>query len=394
MKRVRGLMALCLLVCFVGVGGSALPAGAGAAADANAYFDALVARPDHFKSFSLRDTAQVLNLRAADSNPASITYDPEHDTYAQRQDAAKVVIPPFSDVETLSSGISPSQTTITLHDSKSLSLYVKRRQVRIDKEIMTITARATNVITVQRGVLGTSAASHAAGATVSLSTNSIANQMWLPVGTQDGHTYLATWDAWYGSELRRDVSGLKNWKTFQFDARKKAGGSAGIWFEVRTRFDLAPTPDDVAMVDARGYSIPFGPNVTRDQPLTPQAGTFVVKPETWVRYWVLIEQHSDSWDLMSLWVADETHDPVQIINRLQFENYGLIDKFRFEFNTSTYAMTVNRGDLVAYVKNWVMLQDPKDPTSVMQRPFAGLPLPPKTTAPSAPKNLRVVPSTH
>jgi hypothetical protein len=384
-------------VSFVAVGGRTLNAGpAGSSADPNAYFNALIARSDLFKAYSLRDQQQLVTYKAAGSRQPWVTYDPAHDSYPKRQDAAKVVIPPFVPATSLIAPVAQGDTTITVYEANpsALSQFVRNAQVKIGGEIMNITARSGNLLTVTRGYLGTTAAAHAVGSSVALANNSLPNQVWLPVGTQDGHTYLATWDAWYGNELRRSVSGLKNWKTFQFDARKRQGGDAGIWFEVRTRFDIAPTSNDVAQVDARGYSRPFGPNVTRDQPLAPQVGTFVIKPETWVRYWVLIEQNASDWDLMSLWVADENHDPVKIIDRLQFENYGLIEKFRLEFNTSTYSLTVNRGDVVAYVRNWVMLRDPANPTSIMQRPFAGLPLPPQSLPPAAPTGLHVVPSSR
>jgi hypothetical protein len=293
-----------------------------AAGDAHAYFNALVARSDHWKSYSLRSHAQLMEYRAADSKPPSVTYDPSGDPYPYRQDAAKVLVPAY-DPLMLTGG------------------------------------------------------------------NSISNQVWLPLGTQHGHSYMATWDAWYGDELRREFTNMINWKTFQFDAPRSFGGRGTIWFEVRTRFDLAPTPADVARVDARGYSYPMGPNVTDGQPLSPSVGTFVVKPRTWLRYWVKIEQNALGWDLMSLWVADENTNAVKIIDRLQFEAYDGISRFRLEFNTSQDPVKVGRGPLVAYVRNFVMLEDVADEGPLFLRPLAGVP-PPPVDRPAPPTNVRIV----
>lgn len=304
MRHMTVLVIACVLAC-------AAPRALVADGDPHAYFDALVKRPDHWKSFSLRDQAQLLTYRAADSKAASVTFDPARDQYPYRQDAAKVLVPAYDPA-------------------------------------------------------------------VTVGGNSIGNQTWLPLGTENGHTYLATWDAWYGDELRRDLSGLTNWKTFQFDAPRKVGGRGTIWFEVRTRFDLAPTRADVARIDARGYSTPIGPNVTKGQPLTPAAGTFVVTPRTWVRYWFKIVQRADGWDLVSLWAADERHEAVPLIDGRQFEAYAGITRFRLEFNTSQDPVKVGRGPLVAYVRNFVMLRDPVGEGALFVRPLAGVPVSPNT----------------
>jgi hypothetical protein len=289
--------------------------------DPHAYFNALVARPDHWKSFSLRSQEQLMKYRAADSKPPSVTYDLANDSYPYRQDAAKVLIPAYDPL-------------------------------------------------------------------VLVGGNSISNQVWLPMGTQNGHSYFATWDAWYGDELRREFTDLINWKTFQFDAPRKPGGIGTIWYEMRTRFDLAG-PTDVARIDARGYSMPFGPNVTDAQPLSPAAGTFVIKPRTWVRYWAKIEQHASGWELVSLWAADEKNDAVQLIDRLQFEAYEGVTRFRLEFNTSQDKVKVGRGPLVVYVRNFVVLRDVVNEQNLFIRPLAGVP-PPAKIGPAPPSNVRFV----
>jgi hypothetical protein len=307
---------------------SILEAAATFADSPHAYFDALVARPEHWRSFSLRDQRQ-LETRAnggyANSNdtPLYVTYSPETDPDPRRQDAAKVVIP--------------------------------------------------------------------AG------RPSLPNQVRFPMDTTDGTAYFVTWDAWFGAEFHISTAGIPQQKTFQFS-------SDGIWFEVQSRFNL--NQGGLAQVTTRGYAggnargdnPPFGPNVTDTNPL-PQVGTFSIKAERWTRYWAVIDQRANDFDLASLWVADETTGPVQLLDRIQLDAInGKIDQFYLEYNTST-SPPEGRGPLVAYVRNLVMMRNVVNPTGLMQRPNAGGALPPPivlppgsgTTAPSAPRNLRIIP---
>ncbi len=359
-----------------------------AESDPHAYFDALTARNDHWKSFSLRTPEQVQEYKAANSLPASVTYDPANDPHPRRQDAAKVEVPTWLLSGTLALPVAEGDFTVTLEQAGPA--FVKNSQLLVDNEIMNITGKTGNVLTVTRGFFGRPIASHQAGAPVSLGNLSLPNQVWLPLNTEDGHVYLATWDAWYSEDLASELSGLKNWKTFQFDAPKREGGGAGIWFEVRTRFDLAEGPNELAWVDARTYGT-FGPNVTANQPLSPAAGTFSVRPNTWVRYWVMIEQRASDWDLMSLWVADENTGPVQIIDKRELEAFTGITQFRLEYNTSTYSLPSDRGSLVGYFRNFAVLRDVGDPTPLFVRPLAGPQLAAlPESGPRPPSNVRIV----
>ena len=94
----------------------------------------------------------------------------------------------------------------------------------------------------------------------------------------------------------------------------------------------------------------------------------MVKAETWTRYWVLIEQRADDWDLMSLWVADENNDAVKIIDRLQFAVKGTLHAFWLEYNTSSKGKGAALGERVGYARNVAMLRNVKDVESLMQRP--------------------------
>lgn len=332
-------------------------------AGTHAYFDALVASADHWKSYSLRDPAQLksrLQGGYAQGNASAqlwVVYNPI-------VDAAEVIVPPWRPAGTL--GLSMTDSTIELVPSGGVSnLWVVDRQAALDDEVVTIVDPGAASVQVSRGTFGTTPAPHVAGTPIQLASNSLLNQVWLPMATEDGHTYLTTWDAWYGPELMPGVGGIDTWKTYQF--RNKLMNPA-IWFEVRTRFGLAPA-GYIGMVDCRYYGT-RGPNITRDQPLLPQAGQFAIRPSTWTRYWMLLDQRAGEWDLASLWVADETRDPVLIIDAREVQTVG-VHSFQLEFATSNDRLAHLRGDLRPLVRNVGMLRDVGDVSRWLVRPAAG-----------------------
>jgi len=323
---------------------------AGTSKTAHDYFNALIKRSDCMSAFSLRDNAQLEKYKHSPKATQLVTYDPAGDRDPRKQDAAKLVVPAGQ---------------VSLHSTERL-----------------------------------------------------------PIGTEDGTATLVTWDAWFGSEFRYEKTGIANYKTFQFASPAKR-----IWFEVRTKFKdaenergsgkaartgkanrraaaageetgaaargkesgrkraqkgnaeppaAAPAPStpiksahvDLGVVDARAYGAKgtaLGPNVQSGGSLTPKAGNFTVRSEVWTRYWVLIEQRANDWDLVSLWVADEDHDPVQIIDRRQLSVNGSVDAFWLEYNTSSHG-GADLGERVGYVRNVVMLRNPKDVPALLQRP--------------------------
>ncbi len=377
--------------------------GAAARLERHAFFDALVARPDHWKSWSLRDPAQLdhpVNGGFAVSNNTTtglwVTYDPPGDTDPRAQDAAKVVVPAFSAATSLAEPIAAQATTLTLVSAGAgrIGAYFEGRTLLVDREVMTVVSRRGDDITVTRGDMGTVAAAHAAGADVSLSNNSLRNQVRLPLDTSDGHSYVITWEGyWTDSYLGAN---LTNHKAFQFSS----GGDA-LWLEVRTRFDggsrccepqgLFNRITDVAAADMRSYmklgggsdwsetdGNTMGPGVTSREPLQPKSGYFVIRPNTWTRFWVRIDQRKDDYDYMDYWIADEHTDPVQLYRRVPISvrngrgKPNTIEKFWLEFNTSTDRhVRGDMRDLVAYVRNIVVLRDVQQIDSVLIRPTPG-----------------------
>lgn len=367
----------------------------------HAYFETLVADGAFWKGYSLRPLAgqsissvhyasQLLKPNQggyANSNSAAlaVTYDPGADTDPDAQDAAKAVIPAWSAVTTLASAVAPSDTFIHL-TAFSSSLYGNGRGVLIGDELMTVNRPSGTVITgnmlpVNRAQRGTTAASHSVGATVSLSQNSLGNQVRLPLNTTDGYTYLFTWDAYWPDINRMPRSGFATHKAFQFD-------SNALWLEPQIRFDGGSASPGtgfdssihMAVPEMRSYNTlggnadwsltdgtRLGPSVTSVEPIQPKAGSFVIHPNRWTRFWVRIKHTADDYDLMDYWVADEEQAAVQIYADIPLSVEPLnnsIGKFWIELNTSvtTFVREFPAGfpsqspDLVIYLRNFAALR--------------------------------------
>jgi hypothetical protein len=404
-----------------------------AAVDPHAYFNTLVARRDVFKAYSLRPVAgqpitspyyekqlglpKELGYAKGNSSGYWVTYDRNNDNDAHAQDAAKVVIPAFSatyasGTGTLTSAIGSATNPVTLANAYGPLYNYNGRSVLIDSEIMDIYDpdgssgplkafdRDTGVMYVRRGQRGTSAANHSGGAYARLSVNTVPNGLRLPLNTSDGHVYFFTWEGyWTDSYIR---TGLTNHKTFNFM-------SDGIWLEPNTNFGGGVgagkvsgfNPDaDVAAYMIRSYNKPNGPSswtlatedyagpgVTATEPLAPQMTTYTFKPNRWVRFFVRLDQRANDYDYVDTWIADEVNGPIPIHKQLKVSvREGRIEEFAVEFNTSTDTFTRgNMRDLVAYIRNFVSLQDPGDITDLLQRPNSD-----GVIRPGAPSNVRII----
>jgi len=84
------------------------------AADAHAYFNALVANAAHWKSYSLRSQQQLDKYKQSSSAAPGVTYDPDSDTFTKPQDAAKVTVPAFQVNSALASSIDNNDTAVTV----------------------------------------------------------------------------------------------------------------------------------------------------------------------------------------------------------------------------------------------------------------------------------------
>lgn len=266
------------------------------------YFETLRAMPECHVALSLRDPKQVgpdtEGGYSGHGGPPSVTFDPQNDTYPDKQDAAKIVVPS-------------------------------------DK-------------------------------------NSLPNQPKLPIQILHGERAFITWDAWFGPEFDFANHGIPNYKMWQF-----CSYSDGIWDEVRAGWAKGPAigPGALALVDGRTYSEVVGPIVTSKQPLEPFLAPFTLWQKRWVRYFALFEADGE-YDAYSLWLADAETDVVQMYDRvpLQFRSNKAgtatpqMGVFRIEFNTSHNEVKPARSELVAYVRNYIVLKGDMDVAPLLQRP--------------------------
>jgi hypothetical protein len=198
---------------------------------------------------------------------------------------------------------------------------------------------------------------------------SLPNQVRLPIPeTRDG-SLLVTWDAWFGKEFAFANTKISNYKNFQFSSKS-------IFTEVQSRFALAKPPA-VAMVSVRQYgaiddkTTQWGSTVNGirygSDNLGPMRADFAIMPETWTRYWMLFEPAGEWYDI-SLWVADENRDAVQILDKARIkprERYW--DLFWLEYNTSSEPPSVPAR--TGYFRNLVMLKSVADPKKLFERPL-------------------------
>jgi hypothetical protein len=426
------------------------------------YFQRLIGRPDVFtvngvrRAFSLRPVpgAQItsayyenqLNSRGAGGyrstntcygspDIARVTYSPQTDSNAHRQDAAKVVIPQWCyDTTSLAAAINSTQNWIPLALMETWPR--QGRSIRIDNEVMTIERACPtcshldgNSIYVIRGTFNTTAVSHGAGAGIDYSTNSLSTQLRLPVKTPSGSnsTYLFTWDIYYTDSFLNAGTyntALNAHKTFQFGSGND-GFPGEIWVEPRIHFDAGhsccPAPGfnpniHVGGVDVRAYNQPgpgpadwtasdgntLGPNTTRDplRHITSPAmdGYFLVTPNRWTRFWVRLEVRVNDYDYFTMWVADEATNAVKLLDNmpvsLQVTNAttpNSVEAFWLELNSSVDSITrPDFHDWVAYFRNVVILKDPVDIPNLLVRPVGGEAGPIITDVIAPPGQLRII----
>jgi hypothetical protein len=226
---------------------------------------------------------------------------------------------------------------------------------------------------------------------------SLANQVRPEIHKSTGDV-LVTWDSWNTPEwyLGRtcSVGATTTQKTFQLSA--PAEGNAGRHMEIRQRYTGAsyaggtvagwnPVTSltqgtDIATIDVRSYSV-MGAS---GSPMAGQVADFVIKKDTWTRYWALYELNqgsawscgmaSGNYDLFSLWVADENQAPVRLYDRVAVEadrvtagactagsvlvTPGEVQGLWFEYNSSEGGCTGGASqDRIGYFRNWAALND-------------------------------------
>jgi hypothetical protein len=415
MKQLTCATALLLGLGFVALDyGSRSDVVEAAGADEHAYFESLVRRSDVWKSYSLRDPAQVRMTRDGghvqngdEAVNAWVSYNPQADTDRNRQDAAKFIVPAFFAVTKLTAAVGTSDTALKVEYAYK-SQWGVGKVMMVDREAMTVTGWLSDTsIAVKRGTYGTVPAAHSGGALVMKATNSLVSQLRVPLNTEDGHSYFITWDGYWTDSFVG--AGKFNHKAFQLSSGHQDGNA--IFFEPGTHFgdtnaSCYNPAVHIASVNVRSYNKvggvanwsltdgdQLGPGVPRQNPLN-EHGTFCLKANTWVRFFVNVRQRANDYDYVDMWVADETTEPLQVLVNVPISvrptggTPNSIQKFWVELNSSSdeYLRVDNR-DLVVYVRNIVALRDTADVRPLLIRPAPGAQAVP---GPAAPRNVRII----
>ncbi len=206
----------------------------------------------------------------------------------------------------------------------------------------------------------------------------LANQVRLPVPistTDDGQTYVLTWDFWMGPEFqtenlvdpasgKQQVGSYKAFHLWAHHDRSDGTKRSKFWrFGAEVGKSNINLPN-VARLWNQVTQAEVGPDVVDVEPLSPFT-PYSAQVSTWTRMWVVITQHPGSVDdKVSIWIADEEREPVKTLDNLTVEipydafetNIG-ISGFTVHFDTSS-RRTLGGGRIVGYVRNVLMLQTP------------------------------------
>jgi hypothetical protein len=278
----------------------------------HAYFDALVARPDHWRSYSLRDPQQLdhpKNGGYAQSNSRAlvVTYDPDHDTDPRRQDAAKVVV---------SSGVN------------SLT-----NQVRVPLQ------------TGSEGFFLT----------------------WDHWWGQEFATANTSFNNYKAFQLSCDDQKIWTEQQLRFTLGARIPGALAV--TSMRAYGSSASPMGARVVD-QGVDISYGSDC-----IGGQIAHFDLRPETWTRTAISIvpiPDDPDGWFTFQMWMSDETREPVQMYRegvtvRPRTAGNGW-DRWWIELNTSQSYQETGRGPLTAYVRNVVLLHALADTSTVLRKP--------------------------
>jgi len=117
----------------------------------------------------------------------------------------------------------------------------------------------------------------------------------------------------------------------------------------------------VAGTDIRIY----GTSPVDNDPLAPQASTFFIEPETWTRYWALVDIDSQN---VSLWMADETRAAVLVYDAVPITLTGgfQFEQFWFEYNSS---QSRTGPALTGWFTSLVVMHDVSDVSSLLSQPI-------------------------
>lgn len=300
-------------------------------------FDELVASPYRFQSYHLRTEEQVQSLVfRTQVSPRQTHYIWPDDPFHDAQDAAKIVIPAYPDINS------------TNYENLRLPL-------NFGAEALGLTSGSTSLF--------------------------VRWDFYWDQSFVDGHTYPgAITSIWNGVKT--------------FNVRRGPHRSPRIYFEPRNRFIGTPGgvgPGQCSYWDIRRYfPHTVGAGVGVDFPVAsggsghnygsdamgPMVNEYIVPVNKWVRFfatWTFTV--GSAWATgVNFWIADEDQDPVQILNDRSWfwpsaqddtSAGGTLAHLEIEFN---YSQTRQGPEWIGYVRDAVALRDVPDYTVYLKRP--------------------------
>lgn len=206
---------------------------------------------------------------------------------------------------------------------------------------------ATNEVCVTRGAFGTTIAAHAIGTYMKISGNQLQGGLTLPIsdfpsrtvtnpGTTGGHTWLLVQDFFWTDDYMRNHGWNNGKKTMVLHPTYRSKlFEPSIFFTCgsgKTAGGTIPGCDltnDIGRVFVRAYNSnnstcngctdwdnsngnTLGESVGINSEDIDLENDFVIRPNKWVRIWIYVDQVDDDWDLISMYMADETTPMVRV----------------------------------------------------------------------------------
>jgi hypothetical protein len=195
-----------------------------------------------------------------------------------------------------------------------------------------------------------------------VSTDSQQKSVSIPISSG---SLLITWDFRFDRFFAWSDGYLKIHKAWRLDP--------GPWMAFKTDYQRAAHVEGLAEFFMSLPSPRFlGPGTTREQRevLYPRLAEFFIQPDTWTRAWIFVQDIDRPVCYISVWIADQERDPIQLYDRLaMLPPEGGFGKFRLEYDTSG-EMAENPDEMHSWDRNVVVLRNvpPSDIAGLLRRP--------------------------
>jgi hypothetical protein len=172
------------------------------------------------------------------------------------------------------------------------------------------------------------------------------------------------WDTGWMTEFNTTTGKIDGWKWLQVtDVTSPTGTRPSLWFEPQMRF-IGAAPSLLSYFGARAYKGARAPSAIGAttcgafrlfDTVTPMQ-CFAAKPNTWTRLWLQItETAGQPVATISMWMADETQEPTQVLNAVEIHSDGNHQQFWIEYNSSWDVRA--GGPMAAWARNVLVLKD-------------------------------------